>query len=406
MSNVKEISHEMWNGLKRDCDAMAEHMIAARSYWPVIATRMASLRTDHKSDIEFGGAIAAHGIHMNPHNQAAMIEMGKWTPEYLADCMDNCERSSPRRFVELVLTWGEPKLVGMVAYQTDKEKPKTAPDDPIAEEKSKSNSHETKKTTGRPTKKKTEADSAAVKLVKKKAIEANIHTSLSKMMKDGVEVAPELAEHIVFSKYDGCNTDIKNKVFSPQILFPGVPRKFAEKFSVDMTNAYRTLRANFEKNIISNIDKFIEIEEELKKTGVHLGSRTGAEQAARVFAGKPAEIKKAVVVSPTDHMLLGKILWPVKGIEDSEQNRQTAECAIAFAVDWDLSLCGSNKNAKGRGVIINTRARSLRGASCPIVTKMLSSYATVIMGHDFEQSPREYASTLPSSGGVKAKYGL
>ena len=196
-------------------------------------------------------------------------------------------------------------------------------------------------------------------------------------------------------------------MFSPQSICHGLPRKFAEKYMVDLTKGEKTVRKHFDSKIIANLEKFQQVATELKASGVNLKSRTAGIQADRVMAGKPA-VDPVVEVKLADdtYTMFGNVLWPLSSDKDTPENRKVAECTLMFCYDWDVSLNPSTENAKGRGIIMGQRAKWLRGM-CPVGGQVAMRYAILLQDQDKEISVRSYPETnLPNAHIVKAKYKL
>ncbi len=246
MSNVVQHQTAIWKELKDWCDREQSHSAQARACWPEIASRMARLRRDYPSNIEFGAALVLHGIEYNSNDRAAFIWMGRLSKQALEDAMARCDRANAETFRREVESWRDPYFSpSSEASENPEPAPTSEPEAPPVEPK-------TQESTPDPIPESGKADHADLPekldvrmLLVKKLKEADSRMLLKhypnqqtrRMLgRMGKNQLLALVEKIRSGKFGVVNKGLFEKKFSARMLVPELPKEWTRNRSFEPTD--------------------------------------------------------------------------------------------------------------------------------------------------------------------------
>lgn len=368
MNNVVQHQTVVWSELKQWCDKEQTSAAEARACWPEIAARMARLRKDYPSDIEFGAALVMHGIEYGKNDRAAFIWMGGLKPSVLEDAMARCDRRSPRHFKSEVLSWGDEYFDqvsprGETSDPTPTSEPEEAPVQPNPQESAPAEVSDDAKSeqAGRSTEPLDRRQVLVQKLPEAPARILLAHFSnpvtrqmLAKVVKPVLLELAALCESGRLGEGNGSNM---NK-FSARVLVPELPREWTRG------RTFRPVETKAVKSIMADTDRFIAMREAGCSTKAEC-DRWWAENVTRrkaVDVTASATSQPAGTAQASPIVVHGKQIWPRPSyVRDADQyTRGTAVAMFHLWQDLNRALSVSEQSHVGRARVIANLAKWIR----------------------------------------------
>ena len=390
MSNVVQHQTAIWADLKEWCDREQASAAQARACWPEIATRMARLRKDYPSDIEFGAELLRHGIEYNAHDRAAFVWMGQLKPRALEDALARCERRSPRTFRQEVESWNDEYFSTVwQACHTASPTPTSPPAEaPVAPETPESAPVEiSEQRDSEQVDQKPAPLDKRMGLVQRlpeaeaRALLAHYTDNVTRQMLAKVQ-KPALIDlaALVRAGRLGAKNDSNMKKFSARVLVPELPVEWTRARTVEPTETKAV------KAIMADAERFIA----MREAGCTTKATCDRWWSENVTRRKAIDVTTATPPQPNGSadaapiIVHGRVIWPRPSYV-SDADRYTRSSAVAMFHLWhdlDQELSRSEPSPVGRGRFILKIAMWIKQGISPHAGAMLQEMATAMQSDE------------------------